>query len=968
MSELLLGRDATGQPLHLPLKTMLRHAVCLGSSGSGKTVACKVIVEEYIRRGIPVIAVDPQGDIASLARVADEETVVAKGTPAEVRTGFLRKAQVVVWTPGSALGVPISVNPLAATSSPSGAAAEGQEEELLRDIAFAAEGLADLAGFDLKSKDGRYVTALFGLVIRFAADHGKPLEGIGPLLKLLSSMPKELADQVSSVVSEKLSDEVVRRLRMLTMGPQSLMLTGGVPLDVDTLLGRNDEELRASGRARLSVVYLNTLGSDRERQFFLGQLAQAVYRWMLEHPSTTPQALFYVDEVAPYIPPVRKPVCKDALKLLLRQARKYGLSCLLATQSPGDIDYTALSQIGTWNLGRLMTRQELKKVQSVLESIAPTAAEEIAAELPSLKPGQFRLVCPDAFKAPVSLRVRWLVTEHRTLDDDGIASATDPDLRADLERLAGIDEEPGHGGPASPVDESDPSAGPAVGRAEVAVLAVTGDGEGDVNACEIVVQRGGNGKITALGGQTRVSKEAIKVAWEAASLLLRQNAIELPREFDRRYDVTVLDTRLAVKKDGPSAGLAYLTGIIAALRERAPRRDVAMTGEITMLGKVLEVGGIEEKAKAAYEAGYATIVVPAENKGDVAMLPRALRDAIEVVPVATIVEALPVIFGKAKRERPVPPEKPLDLSGEAEVSREEPAAKATPAAPAAAPATPTPVAAPVARPEPPDEPKTSEDRVLALLAKEPTAFDYDEITERVEDARNTVTRAVRKLLKGGLIRRAKRGRKHVHYHADHALLPDWDLLGPVEAVKLAVFEPDARRRAEKDLATSMLVFTREEVASLALGHLPIYRLKFSAKVTEGWIFTRTVERRDCLYFNGLTGDLLTFVKGTGFSFEAETPANPVEVVDLDDLACLETAMPGELELLADEMNALVGAATVEKAAAKKFDLEVLEIDLVFLPVWRALIRDKENRSERDLFIDGYGGHPMALPRPARSGR
>ena len=101
---------------------------------------------------------------------------------------------------------------------------------------------------------------------------------------------KELHDRVSSVIDDKLVEEVVRRTRMLSMGTQSLLLTGGIPLDIDLLLGRGPAETAAApGKARLSVVYLNTLATEREKQFFVGQLAQALYRWMLKHPNPAPQ-------------------------------------------------------------------------------------------------------------------------------------------------------------------------------------------------------------------------------------------------------------------------------------------------------------------------------------------------------------------------------------------------------------------------------------------------------------------------------------------------------------------------------------------------------------------------------------------------------------------------------------------------------------------------------------------------------
>ena len=165
MKELFLG-TSQGREVRLPAQALLRHGVCLGSSGSGKTVACKVMVEEFLAQGIPVIAVDPQGDIASLANLADPEDVVAQGTPLSCYTAYAENAEVVVWTPASALAVPLSINPLAVTASQS---EETSEEERLRDRNFAAEALTDLLGFDLRQDKGRSVTALFGLLLAHAA-------------------------------------------------------------------------------------------------------------------------------------------------------------------------------------------------------------------------------------------------------------------------------------------------------------------------------------------------------------------------------------------------------------------------------------------------------------------------------------------------------------------------------------------------------------------------------------------------------------------------------------------------------------------------------------------------------------------------------------------------------------------------------------------------------------------------------
>jgi DNA helicase HerA-like ATPase len=165
---------------------------------------------------------------------------------------------------------------------------------------------------------------------------------------------------------------------------------------------------------------------------FIGALCNAVYTWMLANPSPDPQMLFYIDEVAPYVPPVRKPACKDSLMLLLRQARKYGVCCLLATQSPGDLDYKALGQIGTWMLGRMRTEQEAWKVEPALAAQPDVDSRAIVARLPSFEQGQFVISSPDTFPEPEDFNVRWLVTAHRTVNESGVEELVSDEDRESL--------------------------------------------------------------------------------------------------------------------------------------------------------------------------------------------------------------------------------------------------------------------------------------------------------------------------------------------------------------------------------------------------------------------------------------------------------------------------------------------------------------------------------------------------------
>jgi DNA helicase HerA-like ATPase len=126
----------------------------------------------------------------------------------------------------------------------------------------------------------------------------------------------------------------------------------------------------------VNIIYLNTLNKEADKHFFIATLGRQLYEWMLRHPKNDPQLIFYVDEIAPYLPPhPYNPPPKDSLQLLMKQARKYGVSNLIATQNPADIDYKAMAQANTWVLGRMMTKQDISKVHHLLKSLNPEKAK-----------------------------------------------------------------------------------------------------------------------------------------------------------------------------------------------------------------------------------------------------------------------------------------------------------------------------------------------------------------------------------------------------------------------------------------------------------------------------------------------------------------------------------------------------------------------------------------------------------------
>ncbi|HIQ23048.1 MAG TPA: BREX system Lon protease-like protein BrxL [Planctomycetes bacterium] len=184
---------------------------------------------------------------------------------------------------------------------------------------------------------------------------------------------------------------------------------------------------------------------------------------------------------------------------------------------------------------------------------------------------------------------------------------------------------------------------PSVG--EVIGLAVIGDDRGCIQHFEMQASKG-TGRIVALGSMQRVMKESVT----AARQFVRTHAkdLGLPPDWQENFDVAVLATMMGVPKEGPSAGITIVTGIVSALTERPVRNDLAMTGEITIKGKVLGVGGVIPKIQAAIEAGCREVVVPKENEHEVHNAPDYMKDKIKVTYAANINDVLSVALLEAK--------------------------------------------------------------------------------------------------------------------------------------------------------------------------------------------------------------------------------------------------------------------------------------------------------------------------------
>jgi hypothetical protein len=179
-------------------------------------------------------------------------------------------------------------------------------------------------------------------------------------------------DDPDRFIKKSEREKLARKLNGLHLGPAAGLFTGGRRLDLDEMC-RPD----VPGKTPLNVVYLNALADDDAKQYFVAALAAEVYRWMvtaLDPVPGRPSLLFYIDEARDFIPAgASKPPAKVPLVRLFAQGRKYGVACLLCTQSPRSVDYNVFGNCSTKLVGRLESAQDQERVSDwfTTEGAAP---------------------------------------------------------------------------------------------------------------------------------------------------------------------------------------------------------------------------------------------------------------------------------------------------------------------------------------------------------------------------------------------------------------------------------------------------------------------------------------------------------------------------------------------------------------------------------------------------------------------
>ena len=381
---ILAGRAVrSNKSITLNKGVLKRHTAVLGGSGSGKTTLALCIVEQLLLRGTPVVLIDRKGDLCSYAnpevwRALEGELGERRGE----REKLADSIDVAVYTPGRASGRPISI-----TLLPNGInELPGQEQQLLANLSAAALGdmlhLRNSATHQKQS--GTLSVALRILGARFSKE-----VTLADLINLLEEEDPELGELTQRMdPSGRIRRDLVAQLDSLRHRNSALFEAGGEPLRMEALLG-NGRYGRRDGRTRLSIIYTGFLGDNENILFWVSQFLSEALRFCQRNPNDELQAVVMFDEADLYIPANAKPATAEPLQSLLKRARSAGLGIMLATQSPGDLDYKSRDQITSWFIGRVREDTALRKLRAAFQS---ESGLDTAVELPGQTVGEFHLV------------------------------------------------------------------------------------------------------------------------------------------------------------------------------------------------------------------------------------------------------------------------------------------------------------------------------------------------------------------------------------------------------------------------------------------------------------------------------------------------------------------------------------------------------------------------------------------------
>jgi hypothetical protein len=373
-------------------KDLVTHGVVLGMTGSGKTGLCLALLEEAALDGIPLIAIDPKGDIGNalltFPNLSPEEFKPWVNTDDARRKGIsvdeyayqqsdlwkkglgdwgqsadrikkLRETvDMAIYTPGSNSGLPVSI--LSSLDCPPPEVMDDAETlgDRIESTVSSMLGLMDIEADPVQSTEHILLSNIIGHC--WKKGQNVSLEN---LVRHIQQPPirKVGVVDIDTFMPETKRTALAMKMNNLIASPGFASWLEGEPLNIQRMY------YTAEGKPRITIFNIAHL-NDSERMFFVSLLLNQLLGWMRTQQGTTSlRAMFYMDEIYGYLPPTAMPPSKKPMMILLKQARAFGLGMLVATQNPVDLDYKALANIGTWWIGRLQTERDKARLLDGLE-------------------------------------------------------------------------------------------------------------------------------------------------------------------------------------------------------------------------------------------------------------------------------------------------------------------------------------------------------------------------------------------------------------------------------------------------------------------------------------------------------------------------------------------------------------------------------------------------------------------------
>lgn len=390
------------EPFFYKNKDLTTHAAIIGMTGSGKTGLGITLLEEACIDNIPSIIIDPKGDITNLALTfpqmraedflpyVDEAEAANKGQSVDefaaaqaelwkngIESSFqdLERVKILkdsasfnIYTPKSSSGIGVAL--LSDFACPN-----ISDEEIfsnyINSLAASVLSLIGMSSEDMSSKEQLLISTIFESKFKEQKD-----VSIEELINFIANPPfkKIGVFDVDTFYPSSERLKLAMKINALIASPSFKGWTQGVRLEISKMLF--DE----NGKAKCNIFTISHL-NDAERMFFVTLLLNEIIAWMRGTEGTSSlRAILYMDEIFGFFPPNANPPSKTPMLTLLKQARAFGLGCVLSTQNPVDLDYKGLSNIGTWFIGRLQTAQDKARVIDGLSGIAGSSLDKASLE------------------------------------------------------------------------------------------------------------------------------------------------------------------------------------------------------------------------------------------------------------------------------------------------------------------------------------------------------------------------------------------------------------------------------------------------------------------------------------------------------------------------------------------------------------------------------------------------------------